>query len=125
MLLDEIGRGTSTFDGISVAWAVAEYILRFLRCRTLFATHYHELTAIGERFPGAVNLTTAVEKRDGSVCFLYRIVPGKAEQSYGLEVARRAGLPEWVLLRAREVMEQLEAGQRRPEQKAAQRKLFS
>ena len=125
VLLDEIGRGTSTFDGISVAWAVAEYILRFLRCRTLFATHYHELTAIGERFPGAVNLTTAVEKRDGSVCFLYRIVPGKAEQSYGLEVARRAGLPEWVLLRAREVMEQLEAGQRRPEQKAAQRKLFS
>jgi DNA mismatch repair protein MutS len=112
ILLDEIGRGTSTFDGLSIAWAVAEYIQDRLRlgARTLFATHYHEMTELAGSRDGIKNYTVAVRERDEEVLFLRRIVPGGADRSYGIHVARLAGLPAPVITRAREVLAQLEAG---------------
>jgi DNA mismatch repair protein MutS len=112
ILLDEIGRGTSTFDGLSIAWAVAEYIQdrRHLGARTLFATHYHEMTELAGLREGIRNYTVAVRERDEEVLFLRKIVPGGADRSYGIHVARLAGLPVPVISRAREVLAQLEAG---------------
>lgn len=109
VLLDEVGRGTSTFDGLSIAWAVAEYLYDPLRSLTLFATHYHELTELAEDRPGVVNQQVAVRESDGQIVFLRKLLPGKAERSYGVEVARLAGLPSWVLMRARELLACLEA----------------
>ncbi|HKG11892.1 MAG TPA: DNA mismatch repair protein MutS, partial [Pyrinomonadaceae bacterium] len=110
VLLDEIGRGTSTFDGLSIAWAVAEHLHDSPEhaARTLFATHYHELTELAERLPGAQNYRIRVAERDGEVIFLYKIERGRASKSYGIEVARLAGLPPGVLARAREVLGRLE-----------------
>jgi DNA mismatch repair protein MutS len=110
LLLDEVGRGTSTLDGLAIAWAVAEDVARRIRARTLFATHFHELTAVVPRLPGAVNLHVAVLERGEEVVFLHRIVPGASDRSYGIHVARLAGLPEPVLARAAEVLRDLEAG---------------
>jgi DNA mismatch repair protein MutS len=110
VLLDEIGRGTATFDGLSIAWAVAEHLHDSPEhaAKTLFATHYHELTELAERLPGAQNYRIRVAERDGEVIFLYKIERGRASKSYGIEVARLAGLPPGVLARAREVLGRLE-----------------
>jgi len=111
LILDEIGRGTSTYDGVSIAWAVVEYIHNHprLRARTLFATHYHELTQLSDLLPGVRNYNVAVSESEGQVVFLHRIVPGGADRSYGIHVAQLAGLPRPVILRAGEIMAQLEA----------------
>ena len=110
VLLDEIGRGTSTFDGLSIAWAVAEYLHDAPEhaAKTLFATHYHELTELAERLPGAQNYQVTATERDGEVVFLYKLERGRASKSYGIAVAQLAGLPPTVLARAREVLERLE-----------------
>ena len=109
LLLDEVGRGTSTFDGLAIAWAVAEHLHDVLQARTLFATHYHELCDLSREKPHAVNLTMAVTENEGRVVFLRKIVPGAASRSYGIQVARLAGLPEAVLARARDILHNLEA----------------
>ena len=110
VLLDEIGRGTATFDGLSIAWAVAEFLHDSAEnaAKTLFATHYHELTELAERLPGAQNYQIRVAEREGEVIFLYKLERGRASKSYGIEVARLAGLPPSVLARAREVLQRLE-----------------
>lgn len=111
ILLDEVGRGTSTFDGLSIAWALVEYLHETpsVAARTLFATHYHELNELAERFPRVKNYRVQVEEHDGRVIFLHKLVPGGADHSYGIEVARMAGLPEPVIARAREILRHLEA----------------
>jgi len=110
VLLDEIGRGTATFDGLSIAWAVAEYLHDSPdHCaKTLFATHYHELTELAERLPGAQNYQITATEREGEVVFLHRLERGSASKSYGIEVARLAGMPPAALTRAREVLRRLE-----------------
>jgi DNA mismatch repair protein MutS len=110
LILDEIGRGTSTYDGVSIAWAVVEYIHNHprLRAKTLFATHYHELTQLADLLPGVRNYNVAVSEADGTVVFLHRIVPGGADKSYGIHVAQLAGLPAPVVQRANEIMAELE-----------------
>jgi DNA mismatch repair protein MutS len=110
IVLDEIGRGTSTFDGISIAWSVAEYIHKHIRAKTLFATHYHELTELANQLERAKNVNVAVREWGGRVVFLYRIVDGGADHSYGIQVAKLAGLPPEVLARAREILQSLESG---------------
>jgi len=110
VLLDEIGRGTATFDGLSIAWAVAEYLHDSAEhcAKTLFATHYHELTELAERLPGGQNYQITATEREGEVVFLHRLERGRASKSYGIEVARLAGLPPSALDRAREVLQRLE-----------------
>jgi len=110
VLLDEIGRGTATFDGLSIAWAVAEYLHDSPEhcAKTLFATHYHELTELAERLPGGQNYQITATEREGEVVFLHRLERGRASKSYGIEVARLAGLPPAALVRAREVLQRLE-----------------
>lgn len=110
VLLDEIGRGTATFDGLSIAWAVTEYLHDSAEhaAKTLFATHYHELTELAERLPGAQNYQITAAEREGEVVFLHRLERGRASKSYGIEVARLAGLPPAVLARARDVLARLE-----------------
>ncbi len=110
VLLDEIGRGTATFDGLSIAWAVAEYLHNSPdhAAKTLFATHYHELTELAERLPGAQNYQITATEREGEVVFLHRLERGRASKSYGIEVARLAGLPPAVLSNARDVLARLE-----------------
>ncbi len=110
ILLDEIGRGTATFDGLSIAWAVAEYLHDSAEhcAKTLFATHYHELTELAERLPGGQNYQITATEREGEVVFLHRLERGRASKSYGIEVARLAGLPPAALVRAREVLQRLE-----------------
>ena len=108
IILDEIGRGTSTFDGISIAWAVAEYILNNIGAKTLFATHYFELTEIGEKGQGAQNYTVSVEEWNNEVIFLRKVIKGTADKSYGIYVGKMAGLPESVIKRANEVLSDLE-----------------
>ncbi|MDX6446717.1 MAG: mismatch repair protein MutS [Blastocatellia bacterium] len=110
VLLDEIGRGTATFDGLSIAWAVAEYLHDSPEhaAKTLFATHYHELTELAERLPGAQNYQITATEREGEVVFLHRLERGRASKSYGIEVARLAGMPPLALARAREVLQRLE-----------------
>lgn len=107
VVLDEIGRGTSTLDGLSLAWAIAEHIAADVRCRTLFATHYHELTDLADRFTGVKNLNVAVREWEDQVIFLHRIVEGGTDRSYGIHVARLAGVPKDVLERARQLLGEL------------------
>jgi len=114
VVLDEIGRGTATFDGLSIAWATLEYLHEVNRCRVLFATHYHELTALAERLPRAANATVEVKEWRDEIVFLYRVVPGAADRSYGIHVAKLAGLPGAVLARANEVLTELEKADGRP-----------
>ncbi len=111
IILDEIGRGTSTFDGISIAWAVAEYIHTKIRARTLFATHYHELTELALTMDRVKNYTVAIKEWNDQIIFLRRVVEGGADKSYGIQVARLAGLPEAVIRRAREVLANLETAE--------------
>ncbi|MBI3738061.1 MAG: DNA mismatch repair protein MutS [Chloroflexi bacterium] len=110
LILDEIGRGTSTYDGLSIAWGIIEYIHNHphLRAKTLFATHYHELTQLAELLPGVRNYNVAVTEADSKVVFLHKIVPGGADKSYGIHVAQLAGLPSPVIQRANEIMKELE-----------------
>ncbi len=108
VILDEIGRGTSTFDGISLAWAITEHLHDHVGCRTLFATHYHELVDLEKTKPRLRNANVAVREAGGEIVFLHRIVPGGADQSYGIHVARLAGVPAPVLVRAREILAFLE-----------------
>ena len=108
VILDEIGRGTSTFDGLSIAWSVAEYLHDTIGCRALFATHYHELTDLERTRPGILNLNVAVREWNDQIIFLRKILPGRADQSYGIQVARLAGLPHAIITRAREILENLE-----------------
>ena len=111
VILDEIGRGTSTFDGLALAWAVVEELARRAggSIRTLFATHYHELTSLAGALPGVCNMNIAVREWNGDIVFLRRLIPGPADRSYGIEVARLAGVPASVVQRAREILAQLEA----------------
>ena len=112
VILDEIGRGTATYDGLSIAWAVLENLAAVNRCRALFATHYHELTALGGKLVGVTNATVAVKEWEGEVIFLHEVRLGAADRSYGVQVARLAGLPAAVIERAKVVLEALEKGER-------------
>ena len=115
-ILDEIGRGTSTFDGLSIAWAVIEHIAKKVSAKTLFATHYHELTALEGNIEGVVNYNTACKKRGDDITFLRRIVRGGTDDSFGIEVAKLAGVPESVIKRAKEVLASIE-GNTKPSEK--------
>ena len=112
VILDEIGRGTATFDGLSIAWAAIEHLHETNRCRTLFATHYHELTALSARLARMFNATVRVKEWQGNVVFLHEVLPGSADRSYGIQVAKLAGLPPPVIARARAVLAKLEAQDR-------------
>ncbi|MEZ6137784.1 MAG: DNA mismatch repair protein MutS [Pirellulaceae bacterium] len=109
VILDEIGRGTSTYDGLSLAWAIVEHVHDIVKSRTLFATHYHELTQLEKSLPRVRNFNVAVKEWDENIVFLHRIVPGGADKSYGIHVARLAGIPQSVNQRARDILAQLEA----------------
>ncbi|MGH7052500.1 MAG: MutS-related protein, partial [Stellaceae bacterium] len=111
VILDEIGRGTATFDGLSIAWAALEHLHEVNRCRTLFATHYHELTALTEKLPALACRTMRVKEWQGEVVFLHEVAPGAADRSYGIHVAKLAGLPAAVTARAEEVLALLEKGE--------------
>jgi DNA mismatch repair protein MutS len=113
VLLDEMGRGTATFDGLSLAWATVEYLHAEIGARTLFATHYHELTMLAEKLPRVVNLRVGVKESPSGIVFLHSIEPGAANKSYGIDVAKLAGLPKAVLERARHVLRQHEKQERR------------
>ena len=113
VLLDEMGRGTATFDGLSLAWATVEYLHAEIGARTLFATHYHELTMLAEKLPHVLNLRVAVKESSSGIVFLHSIEPGAASKSYGIEVAKLAGLPRVVLERARHILRQHEKQERR------------
>jgi DNA mismatch repair protein MutS len=110
VILDEIGRGTSTYDGLSIAWAVAEHLHDVIGCRALFATHYHELTELAKQATGIANYSVAARERGDEVVFLHRLTPGAASRSYGVAVARLAGVSEGVLARAKAILAMLEAG---------------
>jgi DNA mismatch repair protein MutS len=112
VILDEIGRGTATFDGLSIAWAAIEHLHEANRCRTLFATHYHELTALSAKLPRMFNATVRVKEWQGDVVFLHEVLPGSADRSYGIQVAKLAGLPPAVIARAKSVLAKLEAQDR-------------
>jgi DNA mismatch repair protein MutS len=107
VVLDEVGRGTATYDGISIAWAATEYFVNTVRSKTLFATHYHELTALADRLPGVHNVHMTADERDGDVTFLRTVAEGAADRSYGVHVADLAGVPEPVVERARDVLRRL------------------
>jgi DNA mismatch repair protein MutS len=112
VILDEIGRGTATFDGLSIAWAAIEHLHDNNRCRALFATHFHELTALAPKLPRLHNATVRVKEWQGEVVFLHEVVPGAADRSYGIQVAKLAGLPPSVIERAKVVLATLEAEDR-------------
>ena len=112
VILDEIGRGTATYDGLSIAWACVEHLHAVNRCRALFATHFHELTALSSRLDTVANATVKVREWQGEVIFLHEVVPGAADRSYGIQVARLAGLPQAVIDRASEVLHLLEESER-------------
>jgi DNA mismatch repair protein MutS len=118
VILDEIGRGTATFDGLSIAWAAIEHLHETNCCRALFATHFHELTALAERMPRISNVTLKVTEWNGEVVFLHEVVPGAADRSYGLQVARLAGLPAAVVERARTILSELERSDRETPKRA-------
>jgi DNA mismatch repair protein MutS len=109
VLLDEIGRGTSTYDGVAIAWAVSEHLHDRVGCKTMFATHYHELMQLPERLAHARNMNVAVRETGDRVVFLHRLEPGGTDRSYGVHVAQLAGLPDAVVRRAREVLAKLES----------------
>ena len=113
VILDEIGRGTATFDGLSIAWATVEYLHETAKCRTLFATHYHELTALAERLDRVGNVTMDVKEWHDEIVFLHKVRRGAADRSYGIQVAKLAGLPARVVKRASEVLALLEKTDRR------------
>ena len=111
VILDEIGRGTATFDGLSIAWAAVEYLHEKNRCRAIFATHFHEMTSLAGKLPRLHNVTMRVKEWEGDVIFLHEVAKGAADRSYGVQVARLAGLPDAVVQRAKDVLHQLETGE--------------
>ena len=117
LILDEVGRGTSTFDGLGIAWAVVEYLAENVRAKTLFATHYHEMTEMPQQFDGIVNYNIAAKKKGDEIIFLRKIIPGAADDSYGIEVAQLAGIPKEVIHRAKEILESLDRGEQLPRAK--------
>ena len=119
VILDEIGRGTSTFDGLALAWAVAEELLKRAggQIRTLFATHYHELTALEGKIPGIFNMNIAIKEWNNDIVFLRKLIPGPADKSYGVEVARLAGVPSHVVHRAKELLVLLEENKEKAERR--------
>lgn len=119
VILDEIGRGTSTYDGVSLAWAIVEYLHDQIGCRTLFATHYHELTELEKDFHGVANFNVAVREWDEKIVFLHKIVRGGADKSYGIHVAKLAGVPAWVNQRAEQILARLESSGEREANKEA------
>jgi DNA mismatch repair protein MutS len=130
VILDEIGRGTSTFDGLSIAWSVAEFLHDKTKARTLFATHYHELTKLADERKGVANYNVAVREWNEQIIFLRKIVPGGADRSYGIQVARLAGLPKEILERAKDILAHLEkpngaTERRRPKSRAATKRPVS
>ena len=110
VILDEIGRGTSTYDGLSIAWSVAEYMsnLETIGCKTLFATHYHELTSLEDKLDGVKNYQIAVKEKGEDIIFLRKIIPGGTDESYGIHVAKLAGAPKKVVSRANDILKTLE-----------------
>ena len=112
ILLDEVGRGTSTYDGLAIAWAAIEYLHARVRAKTLFATHYFELTELAEQLSGVKNYHVSVKETGGGIAFLRKVEPGAADRSYGIEVAKLAGLPNEVITRAREVLTEHESAER-------------
>ena len=122
VILDEIGRGTATFDGLSIAWAVAEHLHDHIRARVLFATHYHELCDLAATKPAIANFNVAVKEWNDDIIFLRQILPGPADKSYGIQVARLAGLPAPVVARAKDILSHLEMNSARqdPSPKAKQ-----
>jgi DNA mismatch repair protein MutS len=120
VILDEIGRGTSTYDGVSLAWAITEYLHDQIGCRTLFATHYHELTSLEHECKGVRNFSVAVREWEDKIVFLHKIIPGSADKSYGIHVAKLAGVPAWVNQRAQQILAKLEAS---PQGEAEREKL--
>ena len=108
VILDEIGRGTATFDGLSIAWAVAEHLHDEIGCRTLFATHYHELTSLADSKNGVGNANVAVREHNDKIIFLRKIIEGSADRSYGIQVARLAGLPMKIIERSKSILSHLE-----------------
>jgi DNA mismatch repair protein MutS len=121
VLFDELGRGTSTYDGMSIAWAIVEYIHEFSkgRARTLFATHYHELNEMEKSFPRIKNFNVSVKEIDGKVIFLRKLMPGGSEHSFGIHVAKLAGMPKSIVKRSEQILKKLEAGNNRGELKSA------
>jgi DNA mismatch repair protein MutS len=109
VILDEIGRGTSTYDGVSLAWAITEYLHDRVRCRALCATHYHELAELAEKLPNLRNYNVTVHEGPEGIVFLHKIAPGSTDKSYGIHVAQLAGIPQEVLMRARQVLAELES----------------
>jgi len=116
VILDELGRGTSTFDGLSIAWAIVEYLCQKIKVKTIFATHYHELTKMIENLPLAVNYCVAVAEENNEVIFLHKIIKGATSKSYGLEVAKMAGLPDELISRAENILKKLESENRKNEE---------
>ncbi len=125
VLLDEIGRGTSTYDGVSIAWAVSEHLHERIGCKCVFATHYHELTRLADELDAVRNFNVAVREVGDEVIFLHRLQPGGADRSYGIEVGRLAGLPESVIRHARALLRQLETGATASPPPAEQLPLFA
>lgn len=115
VILDEIGRGTATFDGLAIAWSVAEHLHDNVQCRTIFATHYHELTALSDKRPAVRNANVAVREWNDRIIFLRKIIPGAADKSYGIQVARLAGLPQPIIERAKQILGKLEGGSHNPD----------
>jgi DNA mismatch repair protein MutS len=115
IILDEIGRGTSTFDGVSIAWSVAEYIADHINAKTLFATHYHELTDISHSTDGVKNCATEVAEHEGQLIFMRKVRAGTADKSYGIHVAELAGLPKEVIGRANDILRNLEKNELSPQ----------
>ena len=115
VILDEIGRGTATFDGLSIAWSVAEHLHDTIKARTLFATHYHELTDLSRTREAVENYNVAVREWNDDIIFLRKILPGTADKSYGIQVARLAGLPPSIIERAKDILLHLEMNSTRPE----------
>jgi DNA mismatch repair protein MutS len=111
VILDEIGRGTATYDGLAIAWATLEHLHEISACRTLFATHYHELTSLQDRLKRLRSFSMQVREWKGSIVFLHQVVAGSADRSYGVHVARLAGLPTSVLHRAEQILDELQSGQ--------------
>ena len=108
LIIDEIGRGTSTFDGLSIAWSVVEYICKSLNSRSLFSTHYHELTQLSETYKKITNYKVSVKEDRDDIIFLYKVLKGSADRSYGIQVANLAGLPQDIISRANNILINLE-----------------
>jgi DNA mismatch repair protein MutS len=109
IILDEVGRGTSTYDGVAIAWSVIEYISSKIKAKTLFATHYHEVTSLEETSAGVKNFTVEVKEEEKDICFLHKIIPGSANKSYGVHVAKMAGVPSEVISRANDILNKFES----------------